>query len=799
MSEFDQHSISAGGGDFASAGGNRPSTAGPSVDLVKFMTSRWKPLTAGLLLGLLAGVGAYFILGPAYSAKSQVLVSQRASVPTGSYHQQVNRYGERGDHVQIIQTDLIVERAFKDHGLDRIPELAEARDPLKEVTEGLKVTRSAGQETSFDNVLDIEFLHADKDVARAVVQAIVEAYRDYLDETRDVHARQLYESLLERQETISAEIRKLEQEYHEFRKEAPVFLKGSPIVTAEGSLLPGQSRYEVELDAIEQAQNENLRRRSRIRARLATLQKKIDEGTPREALEFWVLHSLSQGEGGGGSGGGGSGGGAPFAVSPEKAQLDQQLLTARLLEQRLLHSLGEEHSTVRNVRQQIETILEFYLRQGLTPPQVDAAGTGRPLSARSASLGIDLVAVYRETLAGQLKELEADDENLGLLHEDATLKVKEAELFDVEDQRMKDQIALKKRQWDQLFQQIANYDVSREQEGYRLQQIAQVRVERSLKRVIKIVGACGMLGLMLVFSWEYYREWSDTSLKSLEVLRTLSGTDILGQVPLFASSEDADRVAHESGLSPSLCYYHRPGSRDAEAFRAIRTTLFCSLASGKQTLQLSSPEPGDGKSTATGNLAIALAQSGKSVLLIDGDLRRPTLHDLFGLKQEVGLTDVLRQEIEWLNAVRPTPVEGLFVMTAGLCPDNPAELLSGTMLDQMLQQARKEYDLILLDTPPVLAVSDPCIVSSKVDGMLLVVRMRKNRRTTLQRTRETLHAHGVPLLGVIANGIDADIAVASGYDYDAYGSYYQTEPAEKSDHRPAAQPNRQAAAEFLSN
>jgi polysaccharide biosynthesis transport protein len=756
-------------------------------------------LTVGLLLGLLAGVGAYFVLGPAYSARTQVLVSQRASVPTGSYHQQVNRYGERGDHVQIIQTELIVERAFQDHGLDQIPELAEARDPLNEVVEGLKVTRSAGQETSFDNVLDIEFLHADKEVARAVVQAIVEAYRDYLDETRSVHARQLYESLLDRQETIAAEIRKLEGEYHDFRKEAPVFLKGSPIVTAEGSLLPGQSRYEVELDAIEQAQNDNLRRRSRIRARLATLQKKIDEETPREALEFWVLHSLSQGDAGGGSGGGGSGSGTPFAVSPEKAQLDQQLLTARLLEQRLLHALGEEHSTVRNVRRQIETILEFYMRQGLTPPQVDAAGTGRPLSARSASLGIDLVAVYRETLEGQLKELEADDDNLALLHEDATKRVKEAELFDVEDQRMKDQIALKKRQWDQLFQQIANYDLSREQEGYRLQQIAQVRVERSLKRVIKIVGACGILGLMLIFSWEYYREWSDTSLRSLDVLRTLSGTEILGQIPLFVSSTDADRAARESGLSPSLCYYHRPGSLDAEAFRALRTTLFCTLKSGEQVLQMSSSEPGDGKSTAAGNLAVALAQSGKSVLLIDGDLRRPTLHDLFGLKQEVGLSDVLLREIEWINAVRPTPVEGLAVMTAGLSPDNPAELLSGNTLGQILQQARKEYDLILLDSPPVLAVSDPCIVSPHVDGMLLVVRMRKNRRATLQRTRETLQAHGVPLLGVIANGIDEEIATASGYDYDAYGSYYRSDSTESSVPRSAPQSASSAPAEFLAN
>jgi len=755
--------------DFAPFGFHGQGSSGRSIDIIKFVLSRWKPLAMGLCLGLLAGVGVYLMLGPVYSASTQVLVSKKATVPTGNG--EANRYGERGDHVQLIRTDLIVERAFKDHGLNEIPELANAYDRLKEVTEGLAVTRSAGQENSFDNVLTLTYLHPDKRIARAVVQAMVEAYRDYLNDTRDENARELYKTLIERLNELDAEIKTEELAYQKFRNDAPVFLKASPVVSINGMPAPAQNQYEVELAAIETAQNENLRKRSSIQARLATLDRKIKENASREVLEFWVVHSLSTGTSGSGGGTGSGGGGISIAGPPEKAQLDQQLLTARLLEERLLHTLGEEHTQVRNVRRQISTLLDFYTRQGLRAPDLNH-GAKTPLSSRSAALGMDIVTVYQETLQGQLKELEVDNQNLKLLHQDAEKKAKRAEMFEVEDQRRKDEIAQKKEQRERLFDQIAEYDISREQEGYRLQQISQVRLERSLKRVIKLVGTCGMLGVVIVFCLTYLREWFDTTLKTLDDVRAFTGTQLLGAVPGFAASADADRLARERGLSAALCYFHRPGSREAEAFRSVRTTLFVSMQPGQKIIQVSSPEPGDGKSTAAANLAIAMAQSGKRVLLVDGDLRRPTQHALFHVPQDVGLTDVLMGEIDWQNAVRSTPVDGLSLMTAGLCPENPAELLSTAALPEILHRIREEYDVVILDSPPVLAVSDPCIIVPHTDGMLVVLRMNKTKQAAAERMQEMLTAHGVHVFGVIANDFHASNAAEAGYDYAAYGSYY---------------------------
>ena len=771
--------------DFAPFGfmNGNSSESRANIDIGKFLLSTWKPLVLGGCLGGLIGIGVYLLLGPVYSAGTQVLVSKKASVPINDG--EANRFGDRGDHVELIKSDLIIEPAFKKHGLNKIPELADAYDPYKNIREGMTVSRSAGQENSFDNMFDIAFEHPDKEIAKEVVQAIVDSYRDYLHETRDENSRQLYETLLSRQKEQMTEIVRLEKEYRDFRTDAPVFLKASPIISANGTALPPQSRYEAELTSIEEAQNENQIKQTGIEAKLAELERRRQRGDTRESLEFWVTYSLSTGTSDGKSQSSG-GGASALSGPPVKATLDQQFLTARLLEQRLLHSLGEGHTAVRNVRRQIDTILDSYTQQGLAPPAYQRTSEN-PAQNRQTD-GLDMVSVYEDTLRSQLAELKLIAKNLDVMREDAEAKAKDAELYQVEDQRLKDQIALNKTQLNQTFNQIATYDMSKQQEGFRMKQISQVRIERSLKRVIKIVGAFGCMGIALVFVLSYLREWMDTRIKSLSELRRLCDVPLLGTIPEFVSTADTNRLAANSGLSPALVFYHRPGSREAEAFRSLRTTLFHSLSDEKKVLQISSAEPGDGKSTVVANLAMAMAQAGKRVLLIDCDLRRPTIHHLLALPQEIGITDVLLNEIEWRNAVRQSAVERLSVLTAGLCPENPAELLSTKDTGSLLKEMRSEYDFIILDSPPLLAVSDPNILAPDVDGVAIVARLMKNKRATLSRTFETVRIHGATVFGVIANGVDAQASAESGVSYDSYQTYYTKQST------PVSQPPRKREA-----
>lgn len=774
MTSSDPKSNSEAEFDFAPFGFNNgtSSTSRASIDVGKFLLSIWKPLILGGCLGGLAGIGMYLFLGPVYAANTQVLVSKKATIPTDA--REANRFGDRGDHVELIKSDLIIEPAFKKHGLSEIPSLATAYDPYKNIREGLTVSRSSGQESSFDNIFDIEFLHPDKEIAAQVVQSIVDSYREYLYEIRDENSKQLYETLMNRQTDLLQEIAKFEKEYRDFRANAPVFLKASPIVSANGTSLPPQSRYEVELASIEETQNDNQLNQTGIEAKLGELERRRLRGDSRESLEFWVTYSLSTGTSGGKSGSAG-GGASALSGPPVKGALDQQFLTARLLEQRLLHTLGEGHTAVRNIRRQIDTILESYSQQGLTPPTYHRSSENPAESTQNA--GLDLVSVYEDTLRSQLAELKLVGQNLDLMRGDAEKKAKDAEMYQVEDQRLKDELSVKKTQLSQIFGQIATYDVSKQQEGYRMKQIAQVRIERSLKRIIKIVGTFGFFGVGIVFLLCYFREWMDTRVKSINELCKLTSFQLLGSIPQFLSTPDTDRLAAAAGLSPALVYLHRPGSRVAEAFRTIRTTLFHGLRKEEKVLLFSSSEPGDGKSTVAANTALAMAQAGKRVLLIDCDLRRPTLHHLFGLPQEIGLTDVLMNEIQWENAIHPAPIEGLSLMTSGLCPENPAEVLSLSPLAQILQEMRSQFDFVILDSPPILAVSDPTILSQHADVVAVIARLMKNKRATLTRTKETLHVHGARVLGVIANGIDEQAAKESGYGAESYGNYYGEEDA----------------------
>ena len=222
-----------------------------------------------------------------------------------------------------------------------------------------------------------------------------------------------------------------------------------------------------------------------------------------------------------------------------------------------------------------------------------------------------------------------------------------------------------------------------------------------------------------------------------------------------------------------MCYYHRPRSPEAEAYRSVRTAFFVCVNDQQKIIQVTSPEPGDGKSTLVANLAIAVAQSGKKVLLIDSDLRRPTLHTLFGLQQDRGVTDVMNGDMDLLTAAQETVVDGLSVLTSGSLPPNPAELLASPSFEDLLQHAEREFDVVLVDTPPLLAVSDPCIVAQRTHGMILVLRMAKNRRTAAKRATELLQTNNVPVIGIVCNGTDASMG---GYDYRT--AYTCESPAE---------------------
>ena len=190
----------------------------------------------------------------------------------------------------------------------------------------------------------------------------------------------------------------------------------------------------------------------------------------------------------------------------------------------------------------------------------------------------------------------------------------------------------------------------------------------------------------------------------------------------------------------------------AEQFRTIRTNIKFSVPDTQlKTILVTSSTPGEGKSTNAANLGVVFAQEGKKVLIVDADMRRPTLHHTFGIFNTVGLSTVLSKQDEFNSAIQETPIVGLFVLPSGPLPPNPAELLSSKSFDAFLKEMKKDYDIIIFDAPPLLSVSDAQVLSHKCDGTLLIVHSGVAEKEDVLKAQSILTTSQAKVLGVVLN------------------------------------------------
>jgi non-specific protein-tyrosine kinase len=285
----------------------------------------------------------------------------------------------------------------------------------------------------------------------------------------------------------------------------------------------------------------------------------------------------------------------------------------------------------------------------------------------------------------------------------------------------------------------------------------------SPKTLLNIILAA-VLGLLAAVGIAFLVEYLDDSITSSEEVQELTGLATLGVVPVMKG----DKKRREMYRLETLL---NPRSPVAEAYRALRSNIeFASVDTPLKSLLVTSSLPKEGKTTTAGNLAIVFAQAGSRVLLVDADLRKPGLHSVFNLPNQHGLTSLFRDENASIASVaQDTELDRLKVITSGALPPNPAELLGSKRWLAILERLKSEADLVIIDSPPLQAVTDPALLCAAVDGTIFVIHARHTRRGAVRQGLDSLSRSGGKILGVTMNRLKQ-----REYDqyYHMYYSYY---------------------------
>jgi non-specific protein-tyrosine kinase len=405
--------------------------------------------------------------------------------------------------------------------------------------------------------------------------------------------------------------------------------------------------------------------------------------------------------------------------------------------------------------------------------QITVETTDPELSARIANA---VVTVF----ANQIQQLQSQRFAQSESSLSAQMTEVEQQINDLEDQAAsaatteeKDRLDTKVAQYRTIYSNLLQtYEQVRLTEAQSVSSIDQVEYaipdpQPVKPKVLQNTLLATLVGLMLVAGGVVAQEALDDSIKTPDDITRNFKLPVLGVI-------DHHKIEVKNPISLS-----EPRSPTAEAYRTLRTNVnYTSVDRPLHTLMITSSESGEGKTTTVANLGVVMAQNGKRVIIADCDLRHPRVHAYFGMANKNGMTELLAQETIQINgANRATKVEGLSVVSSGSLPPNPAELLGSRKMQSVLETIRQKADIILVDTPPTLAVTDAAVLAPTMDGVLIIVRPGKTRIRALRQTLDQMNQVNARVLGVILNNVETRFS-SYGYhyryyrDYSAYQHYY---------------------------
>jgi len=406
-------------------------------------------------------------------------------------------------------------------------------------------------------------------------------------------------------------------------------------------------------------------------------------------------------------------------------------------------------------------------------------------------------------LRGQLKELDeninaevkkmsarAETQYQAALHHEKLLRVafeaqkEEANKLNekaVDYNLLKRDYETNRKLYEDLLEKLKQASVSAglKSSNIRVVDAARVPTSPSSPNIPRNIELSLLLGILGGIALAFVLEAVDTTVRTPEQAEIVSGLPSLGIIPLSLRVDRPFLTGRQPSFRMELITKKRPQSQIAESFRSLRTSILLSASFGSrpQVLLVTSALPKEGKSSTSVNLAIVLAQKGSRVLLIDGDMRRPTLHRVLGVSRDAGLSSLLDGSMAEEKAVLPVPdFPNLFVLPAGPTPTNPVELLDSDSLRKLLKQWRNQYDYVIIDSPPTLSVTDAVVISPEVDAVVMVIRSGETTKDAIRRSRDTLYQVNAKIVGIVMNAVDLrspDLYYY--YYYSKHGSGYYSD------------------------
>jgi len=730
-----------------------------------FFVALWRHkalLFFGLAVGLGIGFAYYLNKAPTYQSTAQIVVFKRRADmnPMGGGGASLQGFVE--DYVatqeSLIQSQLIWTRAAKKLEGQPLSENWTQEQLVALIGASLKVSRNKDATSGMNqNVLNISIRGSNPDDCKKIVDAIIEGYNESvsgaLGSVTDDNLKLINTSL----ETTQREFAEVEAE---MKKKNSEIEKLNPVALTD---------IKARINNNENKLTEHRAQNRDMDSNLDLIQKTISSGGDRTALE--IMYRLMQP------------GQRQQAMPGEAPRTPQEFVfNITLQEVELSQRLGPGHPDMVALKLRKEMIVDH-----LTKLQARDATAQEPKAEKQQTQ--DLLAMYRDVLKAQKTANDYKITDLEKILVSDRESVKKLEIHAGQLTLLKDQYDSLRRQLMNLRERKQQNDISRDARLFDVQTItpstAGIKVSPLLPTTL---GLAGILGLLLGSGLAYLAEATDRSFRSIQEVRQRLGLTVFGQIPPLTAFEPT--VITDNPLDANLVVHHAPKSVQAEAYRGVRTSLYFSTrGKGHQVIQVTSPNPGDGKSTLISNLACAIAQSGRKVILIDADFRKPRVHKIFGLGYaEVGLASVIAGEAELESAIYSCDVPGLSILPCGPRPANPADLLTSVLFSDILNEIKKDYEFVLIDTPPILAVSDPAVVAPRVDGVILTIRMTKNSRPLAEQAKERLTLLGANVLGVVVNSTEDMAKGGYGYGY----SYQYAYGDDEEDESPIAEPIEEA-------